>query len=130
MKRVGLVVMIIGMVFLIGKHAWATEEEELLEALKMQNPVELELTRDPFAPLLGALYNYVTNVESGEFRLLGILYKEHAPLFLMETFEGIGVFKKGDTVGEYLVKNIEPQKVTLEKANKDFIFELGDENAK
>ena len=112
-----------------GKDARA-QGAELTDALRMPEPSEFEITRDPFAPLSGSFYRSKTNGGAGELTLCGILYKEDSPLLLMETPDGVGVFKKGDTISEYKVKKIEPKKAILAKGDKEFIFELGDENEK
>lgn len=108
----------------------ASKNLDLAAAILMPKPNNVKFNRDPFMPLSGSFYKAGSNGASGEMRLVGILYKDQAPLALMETFDGPGVFKKGDKIGEYTVLKIYSKRIILQKGKKHYTFELGDEDEK
>ncbi len=104
------------------------ESTDLAQAIIWPKPYQFDVSRDPFKPLLGIpVENIEELVNETNIKVVGILSKEGKPLVLLETPEGVSIFREGDKIGKYTVKKIELKKVTLEKENKNFILEIGEE---
>jgi type II secretory pathway component PulC len=109
------------------------ESVDLAESILKPRPYQFTLPRDPFKPLFGKLSLLSPQEERDQekppqFKVMGILIKEGAPLALLEVpSEGTLLLREGGKIGKYTVKKIEPKQVIFEKGDKSFILQIGEE---
>lgn len=106
------------------------EDVDLAKAIIWPKPYQFVPTQDPFKPLLGNLSFISTEnlqeLAEKDIKILGILFNEKEPLVLLEKPDETEVFRKGDMLAQYKIIKIEPNKVILEKENKNYVLEIGE----
>ncbi len=110
------------------KETLEIKNVELAKAILWPQPVEFKIKRDPFEPLLwkGVQKEIKINPKF-DLRLIGTLSLGEEVFALVEMPNKIGVFKKGESIGEYKVKDIKIKKVILEKNGETVILKIGGE---
>ncbi len=81
--------------------------------------------KDPFAPLISKNGTILISrkVSLGGLVIKGIIYSEESSVAIINDL----VLKKGESIGEYTVLEIEEKKVILKNADKKFILNLEEE---
>jgi len=81
--------------------------------------------RNPFSPLISknGVLLIPREVDLGGLNLRGIIYSEKDPVAIING----EVVERGDSIGEYLVLEIERKKVILKKGDQEFILKLEEE---
>lgn len=105
---------------------------DLAESILKPRPYQFTLPRDPFKPLFGKL-SLMSVEEQGEeappqFKVTGILIKKDSPLALLDVpSKGTFLVREGAKLDNYTVKKIESKKIILEKSDKTFVLQIGEE---
>lgn len=112
--------------FIQDAHAQGKLKAKLLQGFSY----DAKDKRDPFNALVTIdgriLEPPVHKEKSGEIQLEGIIYDAHGESCAVINTE---VFKAGDTIGEYTIVRIEPQKVIFLKSGNEIEIELKKEDA-
>ena len=103
---------------------------KLAESILWPQPFEFSLERDPFYPLIGGEEFLSSDLEELpearlDLKIIGIFIgKQKVALLGSEESEETMVVKEGDKIGEFVVKNIDSNKVTLEKDGKEIVLNM------
>ena len=105
------------------------ENVGLAEAILLPQPSPINISRDPFMPLTdkGFLLNSeeIKQLGEGDIHIVGILQTEDKSAALLEFKGETGLFREGDTLGNYTLRKIGPQGVVLESDGKEITLETG-----
>ena len=116
--------------WLLKKREAPIDDVELAEYIVWPEPAKVSLQRDPFK---SSLDNFVPpeDVEVSQdvaLQLLGTSFSED-PLALIRAPGGTVIVGEQDKIGEVVVKEINRNRVVLERAGESIILEMEDESA-